>query len=153
MFKRMRCLVPVLYFFAFTSCHSNESATNNPSAIDTSTSNEHPSWSYQSNIYEVNLRQYSADGSFKEFAKSLPRLKEMGVEILWFMPINPIGVEGRKATPKELGSYYAVKDYYAVNDEFGTMDDWKSVVKQAHGMGFKVLMDWVANHSSPDNFW
>ncbi|HLY68668.1 MAG TPA: alpha-amylase family glycosyl hydrolase [Puia sp.] len=154
MLNRLLCLLPAIYFFTLTACHPNdESIQNNSSGIDTSASTEHPSWSYQSNIYEVNLRQYSADGSFKEFAKSLPRLKEMGVEVLWFMPINPIGLEGRKATPKELGSYYAIKDYYAINKEFGTMDDWKSLVNQAHRMGFKVLMDWVANHSSPDNFW
>jgi len=139
--------------FAFTSCNSGNQTNNNSATTDTAAAIDHPSWSYQSNIYEVNLRQYSADGSFKAFAKSLPRLKDMGVEILWFMPITPIGLEGRKATPKELGSYYAVKNYYAVNEEFGTMDEWKALVKQAHDMGFKVIVDWVANHSAPDNFW
>lgn len=113
----------------------------------------HPSWSAQSNIYEVNLRQYSLSGSVNEFAKSLPRLKSMGVEVLWFMPINPIGVEERKMTPADLGSYYAVKDYTAFNPEFGTLADFKAVVKKAHAMGFKVIIDWVANHSSPDNHW
>ena len=115
--------------------------------------NTHPAWSAQSNIYEVNLRQYSASGSFKDFAKHLPRLKNMGVQILWFMPLTPIGLEGRKATPEELGSYYAVRDYKAVNPEFGTMKDWKALVKQAHTLGFKVITDWVPNHSSPDNIW
>ena len=71
----------------------------------------HPSWSAQSNIYEVNLRQYSSSGSIKDFEKHLPRLKQMGVEILWFMPITPIGKEGRKMTESELGSYYAVMDW------------------------------------------
>src|SRR5580692_8344842 len=66
----------------------------------------HPAWSEQSNIYEVNLRQYSATSSIKEFEKSLPRLKKMGVEILWFMPITPIGIEGRKMTSADRGSYY-----------------------------------------------
>jgi alpha-amylase len=110
-------------------------------------------WFAASNIYEVNLRQYSGRGTFSEFAKSLPRLKDMGVEILWFMPITPIGIEGRKQTPKELGSYYAVRNYNTVNEEFGTMDEWKALVNQAHSMGFKVITDWVANHSSPDNPW
>jgi len=113
----------------------------------------HPSWSGQSNIYEVNLRQYSSSGSIKDFEKSLPRLKQMGVEILWFMPITPIGKEGRKMTESELGSYYAVMDYKAVNPEFGTMADWKALVKHAHAMGFKVITDWVANHSAVDNHW
>ncbi len=113
----------------------------------------HPAWSLQSNIYEVNLRQYSASGSIKDFEKHLPRLKKMGVEILWFMPITPIGKEGRKMTESELGSYYAVRDYKAVNEEFGSMADWKALVKHAHAMGFKVITDWVANHSAADNHW
>ncbi|CAN5234588.1 alpha-amylase family glycosyl hydrolase [soil metagenome] len=117
------------------------------------TSFSHPSWSGQSNIYEVNLRQYSKSGTFKYFQKHLPRLKKMGVEILWFMPITPIGIEGRKMTSADLGSYYAVRNYKEVNPEFGTMNDWKDLVKQAHSMGFKVITDWVANHSSPDNPW
>ena len=119
----------------------------------TETGHKHPEWSAQSNIYEVNLRQYSSSGSVKEFEKHLPRLKEMGVEILWFMPVTPIGMEGRKMTEKDLGSYYAVKDYKAFNPEFGTMDDWKAFVKHAQSMGFKVITDWVANHSAVDNHW
>ncbi len=110
-------------------------------------------WYANSNIYEVNLRQYSGAGTFAEFAKSLPRLRDMGVEILWFMPITPIGIEGRKMSSKELGSYYAVRDYKAVNEEYGTMADWKALVNEAHSMGFKVITDWVANHSAPDNPW
>lgn len=110
-------------------------------------------WSKQTNIYEVNLRQYTASGSFTDFAKSLPRLKDMGVEILWFMPITPIGIEGRKMTASDLGSYYAVRNYKAVNEEFGTMDEWKTLVKTAQGMGFKVITDWVANHTALDNPW
>ena len=113
----------------------------------------HPAWSIQSNIYEVNLRQYSPSGSIKDFEKHLPRLKNMGVEILWFMPITPIGIEGRKTSESDLGSYYAVRNYKAVNEEFGTMTDWKALVKYAHSMGFKVITDWVANHSAPDNPW
>lgn len=113
----------------------------------------HPGWSTQSNIYEVNLRQFSAAGTIAAFEKALPRLKEMGVEILWFMPITPIGLQGRKMTKKDMGSYYAVKDYKAFNPDYGTMEDWKAFVKHAHDMGFKVITDWVANHSSPDNDW
>ncbi|MBN8834201.1 MAG: alpha-glucosidase C-terminal domain-containing protein [Sphingobacteriales bacterium] len=109
-----------------------------------------PQWIQQSNIYEVNVRQYSPEGTFKAFEKSLPRLKEMGVEILWFMPITPISKTDRKGA---LGSYYAVADYTAVNPEFGTLQDWKELVKKAHAMGFKVITDWVANHSGADNRW
>jgi glycosidase len=113
----------------------------------------HPLWIMQSNIYEVNLRQYSHQGTFLAFEKSLPRLKAMGVEVLWFMPINPIGLEGRKNSAADLGSYYSVKNYYAVNPEYGTMAQWVALVKKAHSMGFKVILDWVPNHSSPDNIW
>lgn len=110
----------------------------------------HPKWSENSVIYEVNIRQYSDEGSFNEFSKSLTRLKEMGVDILWFMPIHPIGKLNRKGT---LGSYYSVQDYKKVNPEFGTMDDFKSLVSKAHELDMKVIIDWVPNHTSWDNVW
>lgn len=109
-----------------------------------------PAWIKQTNIYEVNIRQYTKEGSFKAFESALPRLKEMGVEILWFMPITPISKVDRKGT---LGSYYAVQDYTSINPEFGTMEDWKALVKMAHEMGFKVITDWVANHTGADHKW
>jgi cyclomaltodextrinase / maltogenic alpha-amylase / neopullulanase len=108
----------------------------------------HPSWSYNKTIYEVNIRQYTKSGTFKDFEKHLPELKEMGVGILWLMPINPIGEKNRKGT---LGSYYSVKDYLAVNPEFGTMEDFKNLVKKIHSLGMHVIIDWVANHTSWDN--
>ncbi|MBK8608815.1 MAG: DUF3459 domain-containing protein [Chitinophagaceae bacterium] len=113
----------------------------------------HPAWSAQTNIYEVNLRQFTKEGTITAFEKALPRLKDMGVDVLWFMPITPIGLEGRKMTEADLGSYYAVKDYKGFNPDYGTMDDWKAFVKKAHALGFKVITDWVANHSAPDNGW
>lgn len=109
-----------------------------------------PAWTLQSNIYEVNVRQYTKEGTFRAFEPSLSRLKEMGVEILWFMPITPISKTDRKG---RLGSYYAVQNYTAINPEFGTMEDWKALVKRAHGMGFKVITDWVANHTGADHSW
>ena len=108
----------------------------------------HPEWSKNATIYEVNIRQYTPEGTFRAFESHLPRLKAMGVDILWLMPVHPIGEKNRKGT---LGSYYSVKDYRAVNPEFGTMDDLKSLVKKAHDMGFHVILDWVANHSAWDN--
>lgn len=117
------------------------------------TTYSHPAWSHSTNVYEVNVRQFSKEGTFAAFEKSLPRLKEMGVEILWFMPITPIGIEGRKENESQLGSYYAVRNYKEVNPEFGTMQDFKNLVARAHEMGFKVITDWVANHTAPDNPW
>ncbi len=110
----------------------------------------HPAWIMQGNIYEVNVRQYTPEGTFKAFEKSLPRLKAMGVQTLWFMPINPISKVDRKGV---LGSYYAVANYTTINPEFGTMNDWKELVKHCHDMGFKVIIDWVPNHTGADNYW
>jgi len=108
----------------------------------------HPKWSKNATIYEVNLRQYTPEGTFKAFEAHLPRLKEMGIDIIWLMPIHPIGIEKRKGT---LGSYYSVKDYYGVNPEFGTKGEFKALVAKIHAMGMHVILDWVANHSSWDN--
>ena len=107
-------------------------------------------WSFNTNIYEVNLRQYTTEGTFNAFAKELPRLRDMGVEVLWFMPITPISVYKRLGS---LGSYYACSDYTAINPEYGSMDDFKNLVNAAHGMGFKVIIDWVANHTGWDHRW
>ena len=111
---------------------------------------KHPEWSKNANIYEVNIRQYTPEGTLRAFEDHLPRLREMGVDILWLMPIHPIGEKNRKGT---LGSYYAVQDYKKVNPEYGSMDDFKTFVQKAHNMGFKVILDWVANHSAWDNPW
>ncbi|MEP7164557.1 MAG: alpha-amylase family glycosyl hydrolase [Ferruginibacter sp.] len=110
----------------------------------------HPAWIMQGNIYEVNVRQYTAEGTFKAFSKHLNRLKVMGVQTLWFMPINPISKLERKGT---MGSYYAVADYTSVNPEFGTMADWKALVRMIHGKGMKVIIDWVPNHTGADHRW
>ncbi|HEX7846647.1 MAG TPA: alpha-amylase family glycosyl hydrolase [Chitinophagaceae bacterium] len=107
-------------------------------------------WAASTNIYEVNTRQYTVEGTFNAFAQSLTRLRDMGVETLWFMPIQPVGEKNRKGT---LGSYYSISDYKAINPEFGTLDDFKRLVKEAQGMGFKVIIDWVANHTSWDHVW
>jgi glycosidase len=110
----------------------------------------HPAWMMQGNVYEVNIRQYTPEGTFRAFEAHLDRLRDMGVHTLWFMPIQPISKKDRKGT---LGSYYAVADYTGINPEYGTMDDWKHLVESAHAKGFKVLIDWVPNHSGADHYW
>lgn len=110
----------------------------------------HSDWSKNAIIYEVNVRQYTPEGTFKSFEKHLPELKALGVDILWLMPINPIGKLNRKGS---LGSYYSVMDYKAVNPEFGTIADFKRLVNKAHSMKMKIIIDWVANHTSWDNVW
>ncbi len=107
-------------------------------------------WKHSTNIYEVNLRQYTKEGTFNAFAKELPRLKDMGVQTLWFMPITPISKEKMKGS---MGSYYACSDYTAINPEFGDLDDFKDLVNAAHEQGFKVIIDWVANHTGWDHVW
>ncbi len=107
-------------------------------------------WLATTNIYEVNIRQYSDEGTFNAFAKELPRLKDMGVEVLWFMPIHPIGIISRKG---KFGSYYSIRDFKTTNPEFGTPDEFKNLIAHAHQLGMRVIMDWVANHASWDNVW
>lgn len=111
---------------------------------------KHPSFMQQGNIYEVNIRQYTPQGTFNAFAKHIPRLKKMGVQTLWLMPIQPISIKGRKGT---LGSYYSVADYTAVNPEFGTLNDFNNLVAKAHALNMKVIIDYVPNHSGADNKW
>jgi alpha-amylase len=101
-------------------------------------------------IYEVNIRQYSSEGTFKAFEKDIPELKKLGIKILWIMPVFPIGLEKRK---EGLGSYYSVKDYKAINPEFGNLDDYKKLVATAHQNGIYVIQDWVANHTAWDHSW
>ncbi len=111
---------------------------------------KHPEWSRNLSIYEVNTRQYTPEGTFQAFDSHIKQLKDLGVGIVWFMPINPIGEKNRKGS---LGSYYSVKDYKAVNPEFGTLADFKETVRQIHEMGMYVIIDWVANHTAWDNVW
>lgn len=137
-----RTLLIAFCFMAITSC-SKEMDQPKP-YVELA----HPEWTKKATIYEVNIRQFSETGDFEGFRKHLPRLKDLGVDILWLMPIHPIGEKNRKGS---LGSYYAVKDYYAVNPEFGTMDDFRQLVREIHDMGMYVILDWVANHSAWDN--
>lgn len=109
---------------------------------------KHPQWSRDAAIYQINTRQFTDEGTFAAAERHLPRLKELGVDILWLMPIHKIGAVNRKGS---LGSPYAVQDYYSVNPEFGDLDDFKHFVAAAHAHGFHVILDWVANHSAWDS--
>ena len=110
----------------------------------------HPEWTYDSVVYEVNIRQFSPEGTFKAVEAQLPRLKDLGVDVLWLMPMYQIGEVERKGS---LGSYYAISDYKKVNPEFGTMEDFQSLLDAAHKQGFKLILDWVANQTAPDHVW
>ena len=118
-------------------------------------------------IYEANIRQYSPEGTFDAFTKDIPQLKELGVKVIWLMPMYPISMKNRKATggrdvadikdPEErkkyLGSYYAISDYSAVNPEHGNMEDFDELVATAHENDMYVILDWVANHTGWDHQW
>lgn len=143
-------LLPVATILFF-SCNSNSKQNKETSEIMSHNFNFSPvSWAHNTNIYEVNLRQYTPEGTFNAFAAHLHRLKDMGVQTLWLMPVQPIGHLNRKGT---MGSYYSIQDYTSVNPEYGTLDDFKSLLQQAHELGFKVIIDWVANHTSWDHVW
>jgi alpha-amylase len=140
-------LMAVIAALIFSSCQNK---TETKPVDDSAKINGHPAWINQGNIYEVNVRQYTPEGTFKAFEKHLDRLKEMGVQTLWFMPINPISKVDRKGA---LGSYYAVQSYVDINPEFGTMEDWRALVKHCHELGLKVIIDWVPNHTGADHKW
>jgi len=152
--KKTRLHIYLLFLMAFAmitmaSCgpapeRDREVADKEISAVN------HPEWSMNANIYEVNVRQYTPEGTFEAFAEHLERLEDMGVDILWFMPIQPIGEKNRKGS---LGSYYSIKDYTAANPEFGTLADFQQIVDEAHARGMYVILDWVANHTAWDHYW
>lgn len=161
-----KLLLSVVLFSALISCkkESTEKLTSTPQIAAFQ-----PEMEENSVLYEVNIRQYSPEGTFNAFTKDIPQLKELGIKILWVMPIFPISETKRKATggdnskfasemPKEeqskyLGSYYAVSDFKKVNPEFGTIEDFRNMVKTAHENGIYVILDWVPNHTGWDHVW
>jgi alpha-amylase len=145
--KQISTFYLLLVLVIFSACNSARRVAANEGTLLYSSP---PKWILQGNIYEVNIRQYTPEGTFNAFAKHLDRLKNMGVQTLWFMPINPISKKDRKGT---LGSYYAVSDYTAVNPEFGTMDDWNRLVAEIHRRDMRAIIDWVPNHTGADHRW
>ncbi len=109
-----------------------------------------PEWSRDAVIYEINVRQFTPEGTFAALERHLPRLDSLGVDILWLMPVQPIGLENRKGG---LGSYYSIANYTAINPEFGTEADARVFIDAAHRHGMRVILDWVANHTAFDHVW
>lgn len=137
---------------AFLSCENEvkKPEQNQPLIRENRSSIVQPDWARNAVIYEVNLRQFTPEGTFEAFRAHLPRLKELGADILWLMPINPVGKQNRKGN---LGSYYSISDYTGINPEFGNEADFRRLMEEAHQMGFKVILDWVANHTAWDHPW
>lgn len=141
-----------LFFFLLTyllvTCTPAPKAAN---VMETAPVTAFPDWSKNANIYEVNIRQYTPEGTIKAFQEQhLQRLKTMGVDILWLMPIFPISETKRKGT---LGSYYAVSSFKTINPEFGTMADVDALIQKAHELDMKIILDWVPNHTGWDHEW
>lgn len=141
--------VVMAILIAGTACSnkSEKKESKQQEAIASSPTNE---WYKDATIYEVNIRQYTEEGTFDAFREHLPRLKELGIDILWIMPIHPIGEKNRKG---ELGSYYSVKDYKGINPEFGTKEDFRELVDAVHEKDMRIIIDWVANHTAWDHEW
>lgn len=152
----MRSLLVAFLLAALVfACTKSPTGSPDDTAVDSELSTIYdnpaiPEWSKTSNIYEVNIRQYTPEGTFSAFAEHLPRLQKMGVDILWFMPIYPISETKRKGS---LGSYYAISDYTAVNPNFGTPEEFQAVVDEAQELGMHVILDWVPNHTGWDHEW
>lgn len=146
--KKYLLILSVLIFAFASSCQKPAEQEEKKAVVDCRI--DHVDWSKDAVIYEVNIRQYTPEGTFNAFSEQIPRLKELGVDILWLMPIHPIGEKNRKGT---LGSYYSVRDYKDVNPEYGSLEDFKALVAKAHENGMYVIIDWVANHTAWDNKW
>ena len=156
----------LLALFSFVFLYACKETPTNPK-ISTSIAAVGTDMAENAVIYEANIRQYSPEGTFNAFTKDIPLLKELGVKIIWVMPINPISKVKRKAKgdlftsdiedpaerEKYLGSYYAVSDYKAINPEFGSLEDFKDLVATAHKNDIYVILDWVPNHTGWDHPW
>ncbi len=130
--------------------NTDQANSDSTQVADNQNIDEQDDWLNGANIYEVNIRQYTPEGTIQAFSEHLDRLQELGVKILWMMPIQPIGEKNRKGG---LGSYYSIKDYTAVNPNFGSLEDFKAMVEMAHDRDMKVILDWVANHTAWDHHW
>ncbi|OEY74054.1 alpha-amylase family glycosyl hydrolase [Salegentibacter salarius] len=160
-------LIMLLAFTALFSCKENETQEQPKREEEQAIAPVSNDALESAVIYEANIRQYSPEGTFDAFTEDIPQLKELGVKVIWLMPIYPISMKNRKATgdlsvediedPEErkkyLGSYYAISDYTDVNPEFGNFEDFEELVETAHENGMYVILDWVANHTGWDHKW
>ena len=142
---RLKHLFPILLLAACRSATPGGSV-----AVATTATPTVAPWMRDAVIYEVNVRQFTPEGTFAALQRHLPRLDSLGVDILWLMPVQPIGVKNRKGG---LGSYYSIANYTQVNPEFGTPAEFRAFVDAAHRQGMRVILDWVANHTAWDHPW
>ncbi len=148
----IRALIIFLLIGAIISCKEPQPVDNITEQNDNPINEKFklPEYAKSSTIYEVNIRQFTEEGTINAFSEHIPRLKHLGVDLLWLMPVHPISETKRKGT---LGSYYAVSDYLAVNPEYGTKQDLINLIEKIHAYGMKVILDWVPNHTGWDHRW
>ncbi len=147
------CALSISMLLSLTACGNTKSTSSDDSFkedVVQEGSRTQADWIDKAVLYEVNVRQYTAEGTFNAFSEHLQRLHDMGINTLWFMPIYSISELNKKGS---LGSPYSIRDYKTVNSEYGTNEDFKNLVDKAHEMGFKVLIDWVGNHTGWDHVW
>lgn len=144
-----KILMLVILGLAIVACTKTDKNTQKTNK-ENQTMQKPQEWKHTTNIYEVNIRQYTKEGTFRAFEKELPRLKAMGVKTIWLMPITPIAQKEKKGS---LGSPYAAQDYTSINPEFGNLEDFKHLVNTTHEMGLNIIIDWVANHTGWDHVW
>jgi glycosidase len=160
-----KIFIAIFLFSFFINCKKEESKITAEKKIEiTPISSE---MAENGVIYEANIRQYSPEGTFNAFTKDIPKLKKLGIKILWLMPINEIGIKNRKAKidlsvdditdsiekQKYLGNPYSVKNYRSINPDFGTKADLLKLIKTAHKNGIYIILDWVANRTAWDHAW
>ncbi|MBD2704588.1 alpha-glucosidase C-terminal domain-containing protein [Spirosoma sp. BT702] len=149
--KKTHLAVVLSLLFLATACRDKEKTKTEANSADSAhVAPPAPEWAKNATIYEINPRQFSPQGNFKAIETQLPRLKELGVDIIWFMPIYPISQLNKQGT---LGNPYAVADYKTVNPDYGTLPDFKSLVNRAHALGLRVILDWVPSHTGWDHVW
>lgn len=147
-----KIIIPLVVLFIWAACQNTptQSSVQNDAASAISNRPKAPEWARYGILYECNVRQFSPEGNFEGVRKALPRLQELGTDILWLMPIHPIGKLRRKGG---LGSPYSVQDYYGINPDYGNLEDLKALIGAAHGLGLRVILDWVPNHTAWDAVW
>ena len=150
--KKVSLVILLSSLILATACRNTPTNQTETTSSDSTAQDAPPApdWAKNATIYEVNTRQFSPQGTFKAVEAHLPRLKELGVDILWLMPIYPISQPNGKG---DLGSPYAVTDYKAVNPDYGTLADFKSFVNRAHALGLRVILDWVPSHTGSSHSW
>lgn len=148
-----KLLFPLFAALALATCQNQPTPAVQSNQNPSSQYLPEPDWVRSAVLYECNVRQFSPSGDFAGLQAGLPRLRDLGIDVVWIMPIQPIGLERRKLKPSDLGSPYSVRDYLAINPDYGTASDFKKLVGEAHALGLKVILDWVPNHTSWDSEW